>query len=37
VAAQQFTALGDGVEVMEPLSLRAALAEIGRAMAATNT
>jgi predicted DNA-binding transcriptional regulator YafY len=36
VAAQQFTALGDGVEVVEPLSLRAALAEIGRAMAATN-
>jgi predicted DNA-binding transcriptional regulator YafY len=36
VAAQQFTALGDGVEVLEPPNLRAALADIGRAMAATN-
>jgi predicted DNA-binding transcriptional regulator YafY len=36
VAAQQFTALGDGVEVLEPKVLRAALAAIGRAMAATN-
>jgi predicted DNA-binding transcriptional regulator YafY len=36
VAAHQFTALGDGVEVLEPKALRAALAAIGRAMAATN-
>jgi predicted DNA-binding transcriptional regulator YafY len=36
VAAQQFTALGAGVEVLEPLALRTALAEIGRAMAMTN-
>ncbi len=36
VAAHQFTALGDGIEVLEPRVLRAALAAIGRAMAATN-
>lgn len=36
VALEQLTGLGDGVEVLEPLSLRAALAERGAAMAARN-
>jgi predicted DNA-binding transcriptional regulator YafY len=36
VAHTQLVALGDGVEVLAPPSLRAALAETGRAMAALN-
>lgn len=36
VAAEQFTALGDGVEVLAPASLRAALAAVGRALAVAN-
>jgi predicted DNA-binding transcriptional regulator YafY len=36
VAAEQFTALGDGVEVLDPPALRASLAAVGRALAAIN-
>ena len=36
VAATQLTALGEGIEVIDPPSLRAALHEIARAMAANN-
>ena len=36
VALTQLTALGSGVEVLEPASLRAALAEVGRAITARN-
>jgi predicted DNA-binding transcriptional regulator YafY len=37
VALEQLAGLGDGVEVLDPLSLRAALAALGRSMAARNT
>jgi predicted DNA-binding transcriptional regulator YafY len=37
VALDQLTALGPHVEILEPRSLRAAFADIGRAMASTNS